>query len=154
MTDGRPRHQCTDAGFTLLEMLAVLALVALATGLVMPRLSVARQNLRVKAAAVQIVSGLKMARAAALTSNEERALVVDVKNRRYWAEGAVARKALPRDVAVTYEVPGEDAGDHEGQFRFRPDGTASGGKLKLASATDTAEISIDWLTGNVRLSWR
>ena len=120
----------------------------------MPRLSAARQNLKLKATAVQIVSGLKIARAAALKSNEDQALVVDVKQRRYWAAGAVPPKALPGDVTVTFEVASTEASGSRGQFRFRPDGTSSGGKLNLSSGAQAAEISVDWLTGNVRLVWR
>lgn len=144
----------SEAGFTLLELIAVLALLALATGLAMPRLSAARQNLKLKAAAVQLVSGLKLARAAALKSNQDQALVVDVKARRYWADGAVPPKSWPGDIAVAFEVAGAEAAGPRGGFRFRPDGTASGGKLKLSSGTDAALINVDWLTGNIRLTWR
>ena len=146
----------TDTGFTMLELITVLALVALAAGLVMPRLSATRQNLKVKALAVQLVSSLKMARAAALKSNIDQALVVDVKGRRYWAEGSVPPKALPRDIAVSFEVAaGEATGNgSQGRLRFRPDGTASGGKLKISSGTEAALISVDWLTGNIALRWQ
>lgn len=155
MRQGTAVKPCHDQGFTLLEMIAVLAIVALATGLAMPRLSAMRQNLKVKSAAVQLVSGLKLTRAAAMRSNDDHALIVDTLRRRYWADGAVRAQALPRDVSLSFE--GQDSGVGAPgtlSFRFRPDGTASGGKIKLGSGRQGAIISVDWLTGNIALRWQ
>lgn len=151
-TQAKPDH---DQGFTLLEMIAVLAFVALAAGVAMPRLSALRQNLKVKSAAVQLVYGLKLTRAAAMRSNEDHALIVDTQRRRYWADGAVRPQALPRDVALAFESQNGGSGAPGTlSFRFRPDGTASGGKIKLGSGRQGAVISVDWLTGNIALRWQ
>ena len=48
----------------------------------------------------------------------------------------------------------ETAVASHGGFSFRPDGTASGGEIKLQSGSDTAMIAIDWLTGAVTLNVR
>ena len=155
MRHGTAAQPHPEQGFTLLEMIAVLAILALATGLVMPRLSAMRQNLQVKSAAVQLVSGLKITRAAAMRSNDDHALIIDTQRRRYWADGAVRSQALPRDVSLAFE--GQDSGSSAPgtlSFRFRPDGTASGGKIKLGSGRQGAVISVDWLTGNIALLWQ
>ena len=144
-----------DQGFTLLEMIAVLAILALAAGLAMPRLSAMRQNLKVKSAAVQLVSSLKITRAAALASNDDHALIVDTQRRRYWADGAVRTQALPRDLSVAFEGQGggpDSAG--RASFLFRPDGTASGGKINIGSGRQGAVITVDWLTGSIALRWQ
>lgn len=148
----KPQH---EQGFTLLEMIAVLGIVALAAGVAMPRLSAMRQNLKVKSAAVQFVSSLKLTRAAAMRSNDDHALIVDTQRRRYWADGAVRPQALPRDVAMAFEGQvGSADGSGIPSFRFRPDGTASGGRIKLGSGKQGAVISVDWLTGNIALRWQ
>jgi general secretion pathway protein H len=148
-------HVCAkEAGFTLIELIAVLGILALAAGMVMPRLSAARQNLKLKAAAVQLVSNLKLTRAAALKSNEDRALVIDLGARRYWSEGAVAPKTLTRDINVSFNVRAGEVVGSAKSFRFRPDGTASGGTVRLALGGEVALVAVDWLTGHVHLSWR
>ena len=155
MRQGTAAQPHPEQGFTLLEMIAVLAIVALATGLVMPRLSAMRQNLQVKSAAVQLVSGLKITRAAAMRSNDDHALIIDTQRRRYWADGAVKRQALPRDVSLAFEAQDNAVGAAGNiSFLFRPDGTASGGKIKLGSGRQGAVISVDWLTGNIALRWQ
>ena len=155
MRQGTQAKPHREQGFTLLEMIAVLAIVALAAGVAMPRLSALRQNLKVKSAAVQLVSSLKSTRAAAMRSNEDHALIVDTQRRRYWADGAVRPQALPSDLALAFE--GQEAGAAGPgieSFRFRPDGTASGGRIKLGTGKQGAVIGVDWLTGNIALRWQ
>ncbi len=141
-----------EAGFTLLEMIATLALVALAVSLVMPRLSASRQSMRLRAVAVEMASNMKIARAEALKTNTDAVFVLDTSNRTYAAAGAVASKQIPRDIAVSFESQAaESSSPSRAGFRFRPDGTASGGSIKLQAGPSVAAISVDWLTGAVTL---
>ena len=141
-----------EAGFTLLEMIATLALVALAVSLVMPRLSTSRQSMRLRTLAVEMASNLKIARAEALKTNTDAVFVLDTFNRSYAAAGAVAVKQIPRDIIVSFEsLAAESSGPSHAGFRFRPDGTASGGSIKLQAGPSVAVISVDWLTGAVTL---
>ena len=141
-----------EAGFSLLEMIAALAMVALAVSLVMPLLRASRQSLRLRTVAVEMASNLKIARAEAIKTNSDFVFVLDTSNRSYGASGAVASKRIPRDIAVSFEAQAaESDGPSRAGFRFRPDGTASGGAIKLTSGTSAAAISVDWLTGAVTL---
>jgi general secretion pathway protein H len=64
----------------------------------------------------------------------------------------VKTTAIPRDVALSFTAKAADsAGANRGGFRFRPDGTSSGGVIKLQSGANTAKVSIDWLTGAITL---
>jgi general secretion pathway protein H len=144
-----------EAGFTPLEMIAAVCLIALAFTLVMPRLGATRQAMKLRATAVELSSNLKITRAAALRSNSDAVLVIDTNNRKYATAGVVKPQQIPRDMALTFEAKaGEATGAAQGGFRFRPDGTASGGHIRLKSGTNAAVITIDWLTGAVTLAMR
>lgn len=149
------RRLRSNAGFTMLEMIAALALIALAVGIILPRFGASRQAMTLRSTAVELSSGLKNARAASRVTNADVVLLVDTSQRSYSAAGAVKPTKIPRDVALRFEVKAAEAeGTSRGGFRFRPDGTASGGNIVLRSGRDTATISVDWLTGAVTLNGR
>ncbi len=144
-----------EAGFTLLEMILAVAIIALAVSIVMPRLGLNRQSMKLRATAVELASNLKITRAAALSRNDDAIFIIDIANRKYAAAGAVKAKQIPRDMALTFEAQAaESARASEGGFRFRPDGSSSGGRIKLKSGAEAAIISVDWLTGAVTLNIR
>jgi general secretion pathway protein H len=147
-----PHRHTTQAGFTLLEMIAALALIALAVGIIMPRLGLSRQAMALRETAVELASNLKLTRTASLTSNAETILIIDTGTRRYSAPGVVKSTAIPRDVGLSFTAKAADStGAKRGGFRFRPDGTSSGGSITLRSGTNTAKVGVDWLTGAITL---
>lgn len=151
MIDLRKRRS-REAGFSLLEIMAVMALIALASALVMPQLRNSRQSLRLRTVAVEIASNLKMARAEAMKTNIDSVFILDTSKRSYAAAGTVAPKQIPRDIVVSFESQAaESDGPSRAGFRFRPDGTASGGSIKLQAGASVLAISIDWLSGAVTL---
>jgi general secretion pathway protein H len=150
-----PKYSSSESGFTLLEMIAAIAMIALAVSVVMPRLGLNRQAMKVRATAVELASNLKITRSAALSRNVDAVLVIDTANRNYSATGAVKTMQIPRDMALTFEAQAaESPRASEGGFRFRPDGSSSGGRIKLKSGAEAATISVDWLTGAVTLNMR
>lgn len=156
MTRAMPQRVPTsEGGFSLLEMIAVMAILALAAAIAGPRMTSSRDVLRLKTAAVSLASDLRATRAAARKSNKETALLLDVKRRTYSGEGVPHTRRLPASLAVSFEVQAPSPQRSSvAAFRFRPDGTAAGGKILLKSASARASIAIDWLTGSVVLSWR
>lgn len=142
-----------EAGFTLLEVLAALTILAMTAALVMPRLASSRQDLAVQVAALELVSSLKATRAAAMATSREQALVLDASARKYFAQGTVAPRSIPPAVAVTFQLRAPaDAKGNWAVIRFFPDGSASGGDILLRSGNAKAGISVDWLTGRSTLT--
>lgn len=144
-----------DDGFTLLELLVAMGILALALGLVAPSLNTARLGMAARSAAYELAAHLRSARAAARETNMERALIIDVDNRRYWAEGVVGPRQLPASIAVDLTVPAsERIGAGMARVRFFPDGSTSGARVVLDDGRVSAAIRVDWLTGDVRLQAR
>ncbi|HEX5957176.1 MAG TPA: prepilin-type N-terminal cleavage/methylation domain-containing protein [Hyphomicrobiaceae bacterium] len=139
-------------GFTLLELLVVLGLLALALAVVAPSLGRARLSVMVRSTAYELAANLRASRAAARSTSIEHVLTIDLARRLYWAEGVVGQRRLPPGVAVEVTVPqSERITGAVGRIRFFPDGSASGARLVLHDRRSTSSIVVDWLTGDVRI---
>jgi prepilin-type N-terminal cleavage/methylation domain-containing protein len=69
------------AGFTLLEMLVVIAIVALVAALSVPLLSKMPDGVRLRALSNGLAAALRVTRSAAIRLNSETSLVIDVDRR-------------------------------------------------------------------------
>jgi len=116
-----------DRGFTLLEMLAALAIAALAWLLVAPALPDGLFRSELERSAAALAAELREARARAVA--ERREVAVDVRR-----AGLVATTAEP------------------GFVRFFPEGGATAASLALQAGGRGARIDVDWLTGRVSLA--
>lgn len=76
------RRRCRARGFTLVEMLVVVALLGIAGALVIPQMG-SVSVLRIQAAIRQITSDLTFAQSDAIAFQQRRAVVFDVAHSRY-----------------------------------------------------------------------
>jgi general secretion pathway protein H len=142
-----------DNGFTLLELIVVMAILAMAAVIAFPSATSSRRGLTADAAALNFASALRIARAEAIRSNREQMLVLNVARRSYSAAGLRVARAIPTDVAVSYEIPpAEQSTDATAAVRFRPDGSSSGGTFRFAAHRKSASVAVDWLTGTARVA--
>lgn len=143
------RHR--SAGFTLVEMLAVMTILALLAALTLPALRPPPDRLRLEAAARTVASALRLSRAKAIAINGDVVLAIDAE-RRLFESSAVPATRIDRDIAVamTLAAP-ERRGRSAGAIRFFADGTASGGNIVLTLGARHARIEVNWLTGEARL---
>jgi general secretion pathway protein H len=150
----RDRREGADrmaGGFTSLELLVVLGILALATMIVLP-LGQRHPSMSLRSAAFDLAAHLRATRAAAIRNNVEKALAIDVAARQYWVNGQEARHRLPDQADVEVVIPGiEQIGSAAGRFRFYADGSASGGRIIFRQGSATALVVVDWLTGNAQL---
>lgn len=142
-----------DAGVTLLELLVVLAILALAAVLVAPTLRGTGGAIDLRGIAAEIASQAMAERARAMRSSTERVLLVDVARREFWVEGE-PRRMIPARYTVSVSVdPGEQLGPAAVRIRFFPDGASSGGVVTIGDGSRKAVLSVDWLTGASRIVW-
>jgi general secretion pathway protein H len=136
-------------GFTLLELLAVMALLALAAVMIVPRLSAGPGTLQLHAAARQIGAALRTTRGDAVVSNRDAVFALDVDAGVFRA-GKAAPRRLPGGIAASLVTAAEEriaAGT--GGIRFFPDGSSTGGRVLLDEHGRRAVVAVDWLTGSV-----
>ncbi len=139
-----------EAGFTLLEMLVVIAILAFAAALSVPTLSRMPDGIRLRALSNEMAAALRATRAAAIRLQSETTLIVDVE-RRIFHSRVVLPQAIASDVSTKLTFAyGIGAGRSEGGFHFFPDGSSTGGMVTLLLHGKEEKLCVDWLTGEVQ----
>lgn len=135
------------AGFTLIEVMAVMVIIALVASLAVTMMpGTGRAGL--KAVTLQAASLLRRERLGAILTGRDREVSLDNKRRILVGDGGDI-VALPRD--VTLDILGIDAlwSGRQAVVRFHPDGASTGAVLKLSREKAEYEIRVNWYTGGV-----
>jgi general secretion pathway protein H len=140
-------------GFTLLELLVVLTIVAVVLAFVPGFLLRGQPGLDVDVAARAIADALRQARSDAVLQNREQLFALDVEERLFRVGGQRAPVQIPKGVEITFQTARSEAiSEKIGQIRFFPDGSATGGRIGLALDGQGVEVVVDWLTGLVSVN--
>jgi len=145
------RDQKNDAGFTLIEMIVVLTVLALMTALITANGIRVSPAVHARAAAQAISGALRSARSEAVMSNRSVLFTLDVANRFYqW--GQTPRQLLTNDLALSLLTDRDQvAPEGAGQIRFDPGGGSSGGRVSIEGGGIVWWVGIDWLSGRVSI---
>jgi general secretion pathway protein H len=141
-----------DRGFTLVELLFVMVIIALVLGLVATSLSRSISGAESRQAARKMVAALRYTRTQAILGKSETVFLVDTEKRSYQAPGK-DEVVLPEgmDVVLTTartELTSEGAGG----IRFFPDGGSTGGHVELIVNGREYRVDVAWLTGEATLA--
>lgn len=140
-----------EAGFTLIEMVVVLGVLALLVGLVAGFGRSPGGASKMRFAANEIAGALRLARSEAIINGRKSELSFDLANRS-WQLRAGVRHALPAGVtARLVTIRDEVVDDAVARIGFWPDGSSSGGRLTLDGEGRRITVGVDWLTGRVSL---
>lgn len=149
---GRNDSRIGEQGFTLLEVVCALAILAMIAALLPPALSRSTSRPRLESYAVAMAALLKSDRNAALRRSVSIATEVDAKSRliRSGATGRVLR--IPDDVAFDTLLSSSCHGQASGQtIRFFASGMSCGGAITLSRLDFGYEIRVNWLTGEIEI---
>jgi general secretion pathway protein H len=146
------RSAAAATGFTLIEILVVLAILAFSFTLVAGYRPPWSRGLEIDATAAKLASELRLVRSEAIAANQPSAFELDAAGRRY-RSGSDSPRALPGRMAVELlTIAGEQQGSVAGRIRFYPDGSSTGGRIVLAERGRRVAIGVDWLTGRVSVA--
>lgn len=136
-------------GFTLLELLAVLLILALMAVFVVPSLG-GGAAVEIKSAALSLAAGLRQTRNQALNDNRAAILALDVDKREFQLPGEQRVRKLPTRIDISlFTARSEQLGEHRGAIRFFPDGSSTGGRITLSTKGMRYLVDVDWLTGRI-----
>jgi general secretion pathway protein H len=139
-------------GFTLIEVIVTLAILAFALVLVAGYKPPWSRGLGLQGTAAELASGLRLARSEAITNNRSIVFDIDVVGHRYRIGTGEARR-LPLHLAIELlTIVGEKRQEGVGDIRFNPDGSSSGGRISLADGQRRMAVGVDWLTGRVSVA--
>jgi len=142
-----------DDGFTLLELLLVLGILALVGYFAMPLLNRPAGDAALLATAQRLANDMRVARAAAIRDNTEHTMTIDLANRRFWVDGLTGATAIPSGIAVDFvTIRAEQLSGRQGRLRFFVDGSATGGNVILKAGRRIVTIDLDWMTGHASLT--
>jgi general secretion pathway protein H len=130
-----PDERQRQAGFTLIEMIVVIVVMALIAGLVVVRQPWHSVGLDTEATVRALTSALRVARSRAIALDRD---VVVVTGETGFAVDGGAPRTLASGEALSAS-----------QVIFTPDGGSSGTTIELAAGPRRIAISVNWLTGRV-----
>lgn len=140
-----------NRGFTLIEILVVMVIIALVMGMVATSMSRSVSGAEARAAARNLVASLRYTRARAVLDKSEQVFEINTEERSYLAPGR-KQVQLPEGVDITVttarsEITAEDVAG----IRFFPDGGSTGGHIELTVNEREYRINVAWLTGESSL---
>lgn len=139
-----------SAGFTLVELLVVLAMMALVAALAAPRIGPMTRGGLV-AAAEEVAGALREARTRSLAEGRPVAVEIDTAVGRIAAGGRRALRTPPEVRIALIVAAAERISDTSGRIRFLPDGSSTGGRVTLRRGERTIDVGVDWLGGAVEV---
>ena len=145
------RRSSGEAGFTLIEMLVVLAVLGLVLSLVLVRGPARNAVLDGRAAAALVAQTLRGARMQAISGNRTVTVVFDTAANRFGVAGE-RTTVLPRDMVLSVTAPTALAAGAQGGVGFAADGSSTGGAVGLLTRGRRFAVTVNWLTGRVALT--
>jgi general secretion pathway protein H len=137
-------------GFTLVELLVVLAIAGLLLAVTPPLVSSAFPGVELKAAARRTAGALRLTREIAISQGRDAAWLIDVEDNRYWIEDDHRGGRIPRGLEVELVAAAEEMrSDDVGAIRFYPDGSSTGGRVVLKRGDGGYQVGVNWLTGRI-----
>lgn len=139
-------------GFTMMELLIVLAIMAVVATVSIPLMGGGVSNSALKGAARELASGLRFARSEAVAKRHETFVAIDLAGRRFKVADDPVEHSLPKEAELKLFTAQSDlVSDTTGAIRFFPDGGSNGGRITIASGERKYDIDVDWLTGRVSI---
>ena len=138
------------AGFTLLELLVVLAIASLLIALVPIAFDSLREGTQYRDALRTMQSEMRQARQQAVTQGRAVRFQVDLAGRTYGLVGKVEHP-IPEKLQVRATVASvEVQANQVAAIQFLPTGGATGGSIDLLRPSGAGtRLKVDWLSGRV-----
>jgi general secretion pathway protein H len=149
----RERAISPEGGFTLVELMAVMALMALLMGLVLPSLMGSWERESHRANLRKMTSALRTARSEAVTRSQRVRLFLNLKSGRFRLEGSDQQGELTGMRLADAHLVWEDQERSQGYVAFYGDGSSSGAELVLEEPNGRRHlIEVQPITGKVGLA--
>jgi general secretion pathway protein H len=142
----------TEHGFTLLEMVCVLAVIAMLAAVLLPLIPRQTSRSRLQAYALQTATLLKADRNAAIRHQGEVATLVDAGTRSIRSGATTEMIRIPDDVHFDALLPQTCRRRAAlSTISFFANGMSCGGTIALTRLDAGFEVRVNWLTGRIEI---
>lgn len=150
MTSAIGKNAKASSGFTLIELIVVLAILvglAAAFPMAMDRFQPDRQ---VHIYAQRVASDLRMLRADAMARNQVATFSAQPRSHRYQLQPPSTTTVLPEAISIALKSADPSA-PAPPMLQFFPDGSSSGGIVQLQRGDHEARLRLDVFSGQVHV---
>jgi general secretion pathway protein H len=152
----------STGGFTLLELLVVLALVGFLMSLVPSLISAAVPGVKLRVESRDLAASLRKSRNTAIASGVQVDVTINNDPPQYYIDQKEAHE-LPSAIAVVARdsmdlqygyapLQPEQITNDNFRVRFYPDGSSSGALITLRHEMKAYTVTVDWLLGGVSMT--
>ena len=142
----------SERGFTLLEMVGVLALIAMMAAVLLPLIPRHTSRSRLQAYALQTAALLKADRNTAIRGGVDFATLVDATGRSIRSGATADMVQIPDDVRFEALLPQTcNRRQALSTISFFASGMSCGGAIALTRLDAGYEIRVNWLTGRIEI---
>ncbi len=151
MRSSSARSGAGDAGFTLIEVLCVVVILALTYALIAANGPSRSPAFTLRSEAATIADRLSAARGEAIASGHDVTvgLAADPPGLRIGTRSTVA---VSPGISLAMLTADDHPTDATRRFQFRPDGSANGGGVLLGNEAGRVAVRVAWLTGRVTVA--
>ena len=138
-------------GFSLLEMLLVMAIIAFAGLLAASAMTGGFDGIRLRSASSEVAAQLRFTRAQAMATGRRQDFGIDPREHT-WTAPKHRHGTLPKQLGIAFYGAREvQLSASEGGIAFFPDGASTGGRIRLTAKKAVRDIDVAWLTGEVKV---
>jgi general secretion pathway protein H len=146
----KPLKRDSMRGFTLLELMAALAIAALVLGVSVPATMRLYSSMQYSGAVRDVMSLLTSARYSAVSKGKSQDVTIKPSSRELVLNGKT--KQLPSSIEIEVVSARELNKLGGGVIRFYPDGGSTGGVVRLQHERGMeSEVQVGWLLGRIEL---
>lgn len=149
---GRAPQPRAMRGFSLLEVLLVMALIAIASVLAATALTGGFAGMQLRSDAREVAAQLRWTRTQAIASGQAQRFTIDPRAHTWTAPQERSGDIAEKLGIAFYGAREVQPAAGEGAILFFPDGASTGGRVQLSAKQAAWNVDVAWLTGEVTLA--
>jgi len=155
LTSPAGRDDAREHGFTLIEIVCVVAILAILAAMIMPQLPRGTSRARLESYAIATAALLKADRNAAIRTGTSVATEIDAAARLVRSGASERFVRVPDDVDLDALLSARCSERRAGRtIRFFSSGMSCGGVIALSRQNVSYEVRVNWMTGGVEVAAR